>query len=189
MAAKRRTIVPTVEELKARDAILANKTPAAGSSEPFYVNVPEAPTGENPPEAEPSVVKPRASEVTVELLGSGTGIATPPEPTNQTLSPRPRKRTVGDILEEAGIDPTEELIEMYNRRIEDPNSPDHGKFAMSQSERVSIMRELLKYQHPTLKAVEHTGNTEDNRIVVVLQMPDGSRTQQHVESRGKVTDA
>jgi len=122
-------------------------------------------------------------------------IATPPvsekpvDQTPQTLSNEVRKMSVTEILEQNDINPIEELLAMYNEREEDPDSPNYGKFIMSRGERVSLMKEIMKYQHPTLKAVEHKGGDTDRRITVVLMMPDGSSHSQKVEQRGKVIDA
>ena len=108
------------------------------------------------------------------------------EPTDQT-PPKQTLAAVGgsslsEILERHDIEPIEELITMYHERDEE------GKFVMSPAERRSLMKELLKYKHPQLKAVEHKGRPEDNRITVVIQMPDGSRAATQVEQRGKVVD-
>lgn len=105
----------------------------------------------------------------------------------ETLSNQGGRREIQRILEEAGIDPVAELIAAYNERVDDPLSPDNGKFVMAPHERRTLMKEMLKYTHPQLKAVEHTG-TDDKRITVVLQMPDGSRSSQEVQARGKVID-
>ena len=110
---------------------------------------------------------------------------------DQTLSTHtstPKKMAVADILAEANIDPVKELLDAYNERIDDPGSPDHGKFVMSPGERRALMKEMLKYTHPMLKSVEHTG-MGDNKIVVVLNMPDGSMKTQEIEARGKVINA
>jgi hypothetical protein len=97
-------------------------------------------------------------------------------------------RSVAQILEEFQIDPVEELLAAYNERVEDPDSPDHGKFVMTRAERVSIMKEILKYRHPTLKATEHKGSADDRSITIVMMMPDGTKTETMTEARGKVID-
>jgi hypothetical protein len=97
--------------------------------------------------------------------------------------------TVAEILKREQIDPIEELLTMYNERDEDPDSPNYGKFVMSRAERVSLMKEIMRYQHPTLKAVEHKGNVADQKITVVLMMPDGSQHHKNVAQRGEVLDA
>lgn len=106
---------------------------------------------------------------------------------DQTLS-SPRERLgLQQILEAEGIDPVKELLDAYNERVDDPGSPDHGKFVMSPGERRSLMRELLKYTHPQLKSVDHSG-TIDNKLTVVLRMPDGTTHAKDVEQRGKPID-
>jgi hypothetical protein len=162
------TRVPTVAEIQERMKQRADpayvpqpteNTPAAGSIKPVTIRL------DDPP---PDVVS------------------------NKTLSLSARSERslcISQILEKHDIDPVEELITMYNERNEDPESPDYGKFVMSRSERVSLMKEILKYQHPTLKAVEHKGNADDKRVTVVLMMPDGSTHRNDVEQRGKVIDA
>jgi hypothetical protein len=39
-----------------------------------------------------------------------------------------------------------------------------------------------------LKAVEHTGDKESNKITIVLQMPDGARESHDINARGKIMD-
>jgi len=159
------TRVPTVAEIQER---LKQK------ADPNYV-------------PQPTEVTPAAGSikpVTIRLDDPPPALVDP-----KTLSARSEKSLcVSQILEQHGIDPVEELIAMYNERVEDPNSPDYGKFVMSRSERVSLMKEILRYQHPTLKAVEHKGNADDRRVTVVLMMPDGTSHRNDVEQRGKVVD-
>lgn len=177
-----RTIVPTVEELRERNRIREQfTTPAAGKSGSCTVHVPPAIVGDSVPPPSP----------TIRIDSPPPEYVTAEESPSKTLSPvgRPQKqKTVSDILNEHDINPVEELIAMYNERNEDPDHPDYGKFIMSRAERVSIMREILKYQHPTLKAVEHKGDPESSKITVVLMMPDGSRTERDVAQRGKIID-
>lgn len=179
-----KTIVPTIEEIQERNRLRAMKTPAKGSGEPCIVQVPEPIKGEDP-------IKAHAVRIETPPVGL---IATDQTP-NQTLAPgnmkmvAPIKDTVAQILARHDLDPVEEMLSMYNERVEDPDSPDYGRFVMTRAERLSIMREILKYQHPTLKAVEHTGDRESNRITVVLQMPDGSRSEKEIAARGKIIDA
>lgn len=179
-----KTIVPTIEELRERNRLREMKTPAKGSGNPVTFEVPAPIVGEDP-------IKAHAVRIETPPVGV---IATDQTP-KQTLANEEikvlsqRKITVAEILARHDLDPVEEMLAMYNERVEDPNSPDYGKFVMTRAERLSIMREILKYQHPTLKAVEHTGDKESNRITVILQMPDGSREHKDIAARGKILDA
>ena len=175
MAAKRQYTpkqrVPTIEEIQeinrrrntpGYEPQPTPATPAGGSAKPVTIKIDSPPVGVIPVDQ------------------------TPP----QTLSNEVGKSLcVSQILDQHGINPVEELIAMYNERVEDPESPDYGKFVMSRAERVSLMKEIMKYQHPTLKAVEHKGSADDRRITVVLMMPDGSKQVNDVAQRGKVIDA
>jgi hypothetical protein len=175
MAAKRpKTVpqrVPTIEEIKeinrrrntpGYEPQPTPSTPAGGSSKPVTIKIDSPPVGVIPVDQTPT----------------------------QTLAKVEGKSLcVSEILAQHDINPVEELLAMYNERVEDPESPDYGKFVMSRSERVSLMKEIMKYQHPTLKAVEHKGNADDRRITVVLMMPDGTSHHKDVEQRGKVIDA
>jgi hypothetical protein len=97
-------------------------------------------------------------------------------------------RNVALILKEQGIDPIIELTDAYNARDEDPESINYGKFLMPPVERRALMKELLKYVHPQLKSIDHQGNGGGNKVIVVLQMPDGSQSVKEVEARGKQID-
>lgn len=174
--ARPKAIIPTVEELQERNRLRAQKIPAAGTNQPITIEVPEPFTGEPTPG-----------------MNQVTRISDPPPQVvspNQTLSPvtSEKKLSVTDILKQHDINPVEELLAMYNERVEDPDSPDYGRFVMTRAERVSLMKEILRYQHPTLKAVEHKGDPESNKITVVLMMPDGSRSESTAAQRGTLID-
>ena len=163
--------VPTVEEIKERLKQKANpnynpkpteNTPTAGTTKPVAIRIPSPPVSLTPVDQTPS-----------ETLSRVEG----------------RSLSISQILESHDINPVEELLAMYNERVGDPEDPNYGKFVMSRAERVSLMKEIMKYQHPTLKAVEHKGNPDDKRITVVLMLPDGTKMHKDVEQRGKVIDA
>lgn len=102
---------------------------------------------------------------------------------NQTLS-QPKEAfitTLAKALAAQEIDPIEELVTMYKERDEE------GNFVMSRGERSALMKDLLQYIHPKLKAVEHRGQ-EDRSLTVVLVMPDGTSQQRQVERRGDPID-
>jgi hypothetical protein len=177
--ARPKAIIPTVEEIQERNRLRAEKTPAKGTNQPISIPIPEPFTGE------PLDTTPGMNQVT-RISEPPPEIVTP----NQTLSNvvAEKRLSVTDILKQHDINPVEELLAMYNERVEDPDSQDYGRFVMTRAERVSLMKEILRYQHPTLKAVEHKGDPESNRITVVLMMPDGSRSEQTTAQRGKVID-
>lgn len=174
--ARPKAIIPTVEELQERNRLRAQKTPAAGTNQPITIKVPEPFTGEPTP----------GMNQTVRINSPPAEIVTP----NKTLSPvvSEKRLSVTDILKQHEINPVEELLTMYNERVEDPDSQDYGKFVMTRAERVSLMKEILRYQHPTLKAVEHKGDPESNRITVVLMMPDGSKSEPTSAQKGVTID-
>lgn len=174
--ARPKAIIPTIEEIQERNRLREQKTPAKGTNQPVTIEVPDPFVGEPTP---------GMNQVT-RISEPPPQIVTP----SQTLSPvtSEKRLSVADILKQHDINPVEELLTMYNERVEDPNSPDHGKFVMTRAERVSLMKEILRYQHPTLKAVEHKGDPESNKITVVLMMPDGTRSESTAAQRGKVID-
>lgn len=138
--------------------------------------------GEEPPTVE------KAHVIRIDTPPVGT-VPTDQTPANKTLTDGEGKSlSISDVLAQHDINPIDELLRMYNERVEDPNSPDNGKFVMAPPERRALMKELLKYTHPQLKAVEHKGNAGGNQIVVVLKMPDGSVQHKEFEQRGKVVD-
>ena len=164
--------VPTVDEIQ---EIIRRRQ----AGEPWKTSAEQVMEKEKPTPTRARVV--RIANPPVSLIPQDQ---TPPK----TLSTVDKRKSVTDILAEFGLDPIDELLSMYNERIEDPESPDYGKFVMSRAERVSLMKEIMKYQHPTLKAVEHKGSTDDRSITVVLMMPGGDRVEQKVEQRGKAID-
>lgn len=167
-----------IEQQRLKDGLAAQMT----GTEPVVVEAPVVPVMEDEP-LKASVVR---------LDSPPVGVIPTDQTPTKTLLPEEvdgGRRDVSQILEEAGIEPLDELLAMYNERVDDPGSKDHGKFVMSPGERRALMKELLKYKHPQLKSVEHTGNGGDNRVVVVLQMPDGTQKSHAVEARGKVIDA
>lgn len=129
---------------------------------------------------------------TIEINGAGEEVYEPePRGITQTLgSTETLSRSglvVSQILENAGINPVQELVDAYMEREDDPMSDNFGKFKMSPGERRSLMKEMLKYTHPQLKNIDHSG-TVDNRITVIIKMPDGSMSSQDVAQRGKPID-
>lgn len=159
--------VMSVEEIKARQKLIAGMTQQAKeapkqSDGSIVMDVPVVALS---PEARTEVIKAQVQRIESPPVG-----LTPVEQTpNETLSSLTEKRVhdISAVLSAAGIDPVQELIDAYNER------DDEGKFVMSAQERRSLMKELMKYTHPQLKAVDHSG-TIDKRVVVVLEMPDGS---------------
>lgn len=72
-----------------------------------------------------------------------------------------KNATVRMILEELGVEPAKELIKMA---LEEDAK---GQLALSSDQRIKIWSELLQYQQPKLKSVEHSGKVDQELTIIV----------------------
>lgn len=179
--------VMTVEEIQALKATKDGIAAQMKGAEAVFVDVPvEVKTVRD--DWKDEVPPAKAYPIETPPLGPGANVVNTTKTLLSEVPTEEEQKTVSAILEKAGINPVEELVRMYEEKVDDPEDPNFGKFVMSPGERRALMKEMLKYTHPQLKSVEHTGNGADNKLVVVLQMPNGEERAQEVEKRGKVID-
>jgi hypothetical protein len=78
-------------------------------------------------------------------------VHTPLVPASRATSRKPGRinlKAVGEVLQERGLDPTEEIINIID------GVDEHGRHLIDPDTRLRILNELLQYTQPKLKSIE-----------------------------------
>ena len=93
-------------------------------------------------------------------------VVTPSVVVPRKLTPAQRRAKIDEVLEEYGIDPVRELLEMYNE------TDQNGDYVMSSKERKALMQEMLQYMTPKLKAVDMRAAVKGDINVNIVSFKD-----------------
>lgn len=86
------------------------------------------------------------------------------------------RQALSQILEEEDCHPLKELIRMYKLTNED------GSYALPMKERIAIMKELLQYTGPKLKAVDIKKELKGNINITIRQFGKNSPAPRTLEA-------